>query len=90
MDAIATGKAWDAIGWDDGKIKIKGGRAIYEAIFAVEGRRGQSLCKLARLASDERGLYQLNRYVDPDTEIEFLTCEKTSKLDFPNLNWVKP
>lgn len=87
MEIVATGKAWAAIGWDDGKIRIKGGRTTYEAIFAAWNKRGEGVCRLAKLVPAGDWVRQVVRYVDADTEIEFLGCQKTSKQDYPDLKW---
>lgn len=68
--------AWDLIGWDSGLIRIRGGRAIYEAVMYNCSRNGK-MVKLARLDSVlcDDGVYRLSevkRYVNPDTMIEIL------------------
>lgn len=66
--------AWEAIGFDgDGLLRIKGGRALYEAAIFYDGTR-QRCVKLARLEPGDGGLRQVNRYVDPDTELEVVEC----------------
>jgi hypothetical protein len=66
--AVKTATAWESIGFDEGLFRIKGGRALYEAVMyncANDGR----LVKLARL---EDGPREVSRYVDPDTVLEFV------------------
>lgn len=68
--------AWAAIGWDDGPFRIKGGRAIYEAVSYNYNRR---LVKLARLDT-EHGIREVKRYVDPDTILEFLPIPRMKNI----------
>jgi hypothetical protein len=63
--------AWNAIGWDDGKFRIKGGKTLYEAVM-YNGLRNGRLVKLARLKPQGVGFRQINRYVEPETILEFL------------------
>lgn len=58
-------------GWDAGPIRIKGGRTIYEAVMFCCGGR-QKMVLLAYLVPTERGIKQINRYVQPDTMIEIM------------------
>lgn len=85
---VATGKAWDAVGWDDGKFRIKDGKTTYDAIFYASGKRGQDLCRLAKLVPDGNWMRQINRYVGANTELEFLGSGPTSPIDYPKLKWV--
>jgi len=66
--------AWDSIGWDDGRFRIKGGRTYYEAVIFNCGTRGDQV-KLAKLEVVETGngprLKEVRRYVDPDTILVF-------------------
>ncbi len=64
--------AWDLIGWDNGKIRIVGGTAIYEAVmFDCSGR--QQKVKLSRVEPlPNMKVREVKRYVDPDTMIEIL------------------
>lgn len=59
--------AWDLIGWDNGLLRIRGGRAVYEAVTYIDGRR---LVRLERIAPTDGKLRVVTRYVDPDTELE--------------------
>jgi len=59
--------AWELIGWDNGRVRIVGGRATYEAVMI---RDGGDAVRLARLEVGPEGLRQLNRYVNPDTLLE--------------------
>lgn len=67
---FAPRTAWDLIGWDDGLIRAKGGRAVYEAVMFYDNTPGDKV-KLARLKrSGDLRIRQISRYVDPDTELE--------------------
>lgn len=70
--------AWDAIGFD-GTLRIKGGRAIYEAVMyncAARSSANSDTVTLARLGEYQgtrhHGLHQTNRRVGPDTVLEIL------------------
>lgn len=67
--------AWDLIGFDgtDGMVRIVGGRALYEAVD-YDDSKGGKLVRLGRVDVTERGLKQVVRYVDPDTELEVVSC----------------
>ena len=71
----AVRTAWELIGFDtDGghQVRIKGGRAVYDAVIFYDDTPGE-MVKLARLeTSDEKGIYQVNRWVHPDTELEIV------------------
>ena len=76
--ALCTGvrrTAWELIGFDsDGghRVRIRGGRAVYDAVVYYDDTPGEQV-KLARLeTSDGRGIYQVNRWVHPDTELEIV------------------
>lgn len=75
MQVIGTATAWASIGFDDGKFRIQGGRALYECVMyncANDGR----LVKLARLEpGKEGGIHEVSRYVDPETVLEFVLIE---------------
>lgn len=58
------------IGWDDGKFRIKGGSACYEAVMYNASRNG-NLVKLARLEVSNGRVREVSRYVLPDTVLEF-------------------
>lgn len=70
-------KAWDLIGFDGGTadkpahVRIRGGRALYEAVIFYDGTR-QEKVKLSRLEATPDGIRQVDRRVDPDTEMEIL------------------
>lgn len=68
--------AWDLIGWDDGLLRIAGGRAVYEAVsYHDSGRTDRvrlsriAMVPAAEMADGLPGLRQVNRYVDADTEL---------------------
>ena len=65
--------AHDLIGYDgDDHIRIVGGRALYESVMVpFDGYDGGNV-RLARIVADDRGLRQINRYVDPDTPVELV------------------
>lgn len=71
--------AWDFIGFDGtgGHVRIVGGRTLYEAVDYNDSRGGK-LVRLARLEVEAWGLHQVNRYVDPDTPLEFVPDEATT------------
>ena len=71
MKVLGVATAWDAIGFDDGKFRIKGGRALYEAVMYNCHNDGR-LVKLARLAVTDKGIVEVARYVEPETELEFV------------------
>lgn len=71
--------AWNLIGWDDGLLRIKGGRAVYEAVIFYEDTRGDCV-KLARLEATSDGIRQVSRYIDPDTELEPVNEEAANAL----------
>ncbi len=58
--------AWNLIGWDDGRLRIAGGRAAYDAV-SYDDSRGGKLVRLQRLDATNFGLRVVTRYVDPDT-----------------------
>ena len=80
-EVIKTATAWESIGWDDGPFRIKGGRAIYQAVnFQCGPREGRTVL-LSRLGNyrpewgngtEARGLQQHDRRVMPETVLEFL------------------
>lgn len=51
-----------------GCVRIKGGRTLYEAVNFYDDRPGTKV-RLSRLEIGE-GPRQVNRWVDPDTELE--------------------
>lgn len=68
---LGTRTAWEMIGYDGPNyVRIKGGRALYEAVMFNEATGRQQKVLLARLEARETGIAQINRYVDPDTIIE--------------------
>ncbi|MGE0412004.1 MAG: hypothetical protein AB7I98_03965 [Verrucomicrobiales bacterium] len=75
---MKTATAWESIGWDDGKFRIKGGRAIYEAVL-YNCKNAADNVKLARLEvgnfEPDKPLFssirEISRYVPPDTVLEF-------------------
>jgi len=68
---MRTATAWQSIGWDEGKFRIRGGRVKYEAVMYNCANRGR-LVKLARIdVLPEGKVKEVSRYVDPDTVLEF-------------------
>lgn len=81
-DPVFVTTAWNAIGFDDGQFRIKGGKALYQAVI-YNCETGGRLVRLSRL--DNR-LHETTRYVEPDTILEFM--EVTSEgMKF--LEWQK-
>ena len=69
--------AHDLIGYDGPEwIRIVGGRTLYESVCVLDGYDGSGNVRLVRLVADERGLRQINRYVDPDTPVELITSQE--------------
>ena len=63
--------AHDLIGYDGPDwIRIVGGRTLYESVLVLDGDDGVGNVRLVRLVADERGLRQVNRYVDRDTPVD--------------------
>ena len=63
--------AFDLIGYDGPDyIRVVGGRTLYESVHVNDGYSDGSV-RLVRLDTT-RGLRQINRYVDPDTLVEFV------------------
>lgn len=90
MKVVYSVAAWYAIGFDDGKFRIRGGRAIYEAVMYDASRNGKNV-KLARLEFDE-GAYEVSRYVPPDTMLEFLAEDDEAEkqlMDYYGENWTQ-
>lgn len=73
--------AWDVIGYDGpAHIRIAGGRTLYETAFFYDNGRTHNV-RLARLDTKD-GLRQVNRYVDPDTEVELVQpCDCMTEPD---------
>lgn len=72
-------KAWDMIGWDDGKFVLAGGRTKYDYVGYNAGKNGR-MVKLAYLKMPEKqelgkslthGIRQISRFVEPDTVLYF-------------------
>ena len=65
--ASAPRTAWSLIGWDDGEVRIQGGRAVYDAVSYWDDTPGDQV-SLQRIdvAADGR-LRVVRWYVDPDT-----------------------
>lgn len=71
--------AWQLIGWDDGEIRIVGGRAKYEAVM-FNCASNANRVKLARLEPGDRGgIREVKRYVTPETKIEILSSSNNEK-----------
>jgi hypothetical protein len=75
-NVVATKTAWDLIGWDNGPIRIAGGRTVYEAVL-YNDHNGGHLVKIARLETVARDngkacVREVSRYVEPDTLIDIL------------------
>ena len=72
-----TATAWESIGWDNGPFRIAGGKAIYQAVSYQCGPREGQTVLLSRLGEYVNGravgLRQVNRRVEPDTLLEFLS-----------------
>lgn len=64
--------AWELIGWDDGLVRIVGGRATYEAVMYDCERDGRCV-KLAKLKAEQGGIREIKRYVEPDTRLEIVS-----------------
>lgn len=79
MKIIKTATAWESIGFDEGKFRIKGGRALYEAVMYNCANSAQ-LVKLARLdvvrVGNQNRIKEVSRYVKPDTILEFVEPEE--------------
>jgi hypothetical protein len=60
--------AWELVGWDNGLVKIVGGRTTYEAVMYNDPTGGR-LVKLAKLVGEERGVREVKRYVEPETKL---------------------
>lgn len=74
---MRTATAEESIGWDNGGFRIKGGRAIYEAVM-YNCHNGGKLVKLARLdAVGEMEVREVSRYVKPETVLEFEVEDKS-------------
>lgn len=85
MSAPVRMRAWDLVGFDgragdvygldevlgDGvyAVRLVGGRALYDAVVVADG--GDSP-RLSRLEARDGYLHQVNRYVDPDAEVELV------------------
>lgn len=71
-----TATAWNSIGHDGGTFRIKGGRALYDAVMKTLYRSRSNSVLLARLGNYEGtkpiGIEQHNRWVGSDTMLEFL------------------
>ena len=90
MKVVYSVAAWYAIGFDDGKFRNQGGRAIYEAVMYDASRNGQNV-KLARLETDE-GVREISRYVSPDTVLEFLVEDDEDEkqlMDYYHFNFMR-
>jgi len=68
---MKTVPAYELIG-SEGRFRLVGGRTIYEAVCYLGASARSSRVRLARLVADERGLRQINRYVDWNAQIEVL------------------
>lgn len=53
-------------------VRIKGGRTLYESVVFNDDTRGDRV-RLDRLVAEQDGLRVVNRYVDPDTELEVVS-----------------
>lgn len=77
---VRVASAWDSIGWDDGPFRVKGGRAVYEAVL-YNCANGAANVKLARLETASVGgcavIREVSRYVPPETMLEFLRVPPT-------------
>lgn len=68
-----THTAWDLIGFAaaDRRVRIKGGRALYDLVAFNDDTPGTQVC-LSRLDVGPRGLRAVTRYVDPDTLLDII------------------
>lgn len=68
--------AWNLIG-AEGEFRIRGGRALYEDVYRGDERQPRSdRVTLRRLDPvDDGTLRQINRWVDPDEEIEVFAID---------------
>lgn len=57
---------------DEGEFRLPGGRATYEAVMCNLATARGDRVRLCRLEATDRGLHQVNRYVDWDQPIEVL------------------
>lgn len=80
---MTTTTAWDLIG-DEGEFRIVGGRTVYSDVCSYNGET----VRLCRLVAKDGRIHQINRYVDPDTQIEVIrnfsaeyAAEEEEKLD---------
>lgn len=82
---VRTDTAWNSIGHDGGTFRIRGGRALYDAVIYNCATARTNNVTLARLGNYDgtvaKGLRQYNRIVDPDTVLEFL--EPNTKTEGP-------
>jgi hypothetical protein len=71
-----TATAWESIGHDGDTFRIKGGRALYDAVMYDDARSRTNTVRLARLGNYHGtkpvGIEQHNRRVGPDTVLEFM------------------
>jgi hypothetical protein len=73
VTALRRATAWELIGFDGACRTLPAGRAVWEAVDYDDSRTpARRLVKLSRLESDEFGLRQVTRYVDPDQPMEVL------------------
>ena len=70
MPDAAARTAWELIG-HEGRFRLPGGRAVYEAVMYDEASARGTRPRLARLET-RGGLRQVNRWVDPDQLIEVI------------------
>jgi hypothetical protein len=63
---MTTITAWELIG-DEGEFRIVGGRTVYSDVCSNGGT-----VRLCRLVAKDGRIHQINRYVDPDTQIEVI------------------
>ncbi len=63
-------RAWDAIGWDCGRFRVKGGSRLYEAVIYDENRE---YLKVSAIDEKDGSLVQVDKKVDPKTILLFET-----------------
>lgn len=86
MKVLKTATAWESIGFDEGKFRIKGGRALYEAVMynCVNNARMVKLARLKICAPNHPGgiptVREVSRYVEPDTILEFVEIKEYASL----------
>ena len=76
LTPLATLPAWKLIGWDDGFIRIKGGRTMYES---CDGSGGKNVL-LQRLDCTGDWPKSIRRYISADAMIDVME-DVSGRLD---------